>query len=61
MTHDPNDTVTVYISEDGWRWRRQAANGEIIATSGEAYVDRGHALEMADRVNSDTEIREQDE
>jgi len=30
----------VYKSEDGWRWRLKAANGEIVADSGEAYTRR---------------------
>lgn len=35
-----------------WRWRRRAAgNNEIIATSGEGYVDQEHCWSMAERVN----------
>ena len=46
------DKVTVYQDDaDEWRWRRTAGNGEIIADSGEGYVDKARALEMARRVN----------
>lgn len=27
----------------GWRWRMKAPNGEIVATSGEAYVSKWNA------------------
>jgi uncharacterized protein YegP (UPF0339 family) len=46
------DTVTVYQDEAGeWRWRRQADNGEIVATSGEGYTDKTHAGRMAFELN----------
>lgn len=42
------DTVTVYQDQAGeWRWTRKAGNGEKVADSGEGYVDRSHAVEMA--------------
>lgn len=51
------DKVTVYKDEnEEWRWRRRAANGEIIATSGEGYVDMTHAIDMAIRVNRDAAV-----
>jgi uncharacterized protein len=43
-----------------WRWRLVAGNGEVIATSGEGYVNRAHALEMAHRMSSDVEIDDPD-
>lgn len=36
----------VYEAKDGWRWRLVAANGRIIADSGEAYT-RKHGCERA--------------
>jgi len=30
--------IKIYKDRDGWRWRMQAANGKIIADSGEAYT-----------------------
>lgn len=35
-------TITVYEARDGWRWHMKAANGRIVADSGEAYsTERG--------------------
>lgn len=36
--------VTIYHAKDGWRWRLRAANGRIVAESGEAYTERGKAF-----------------
>jgi uncharacterized protein YegP (UPF0339 family) len=36
--------ITVYRAADGWRWRAQAANGEIVSESGEAYEHKSHLL-----------------
>jgi uncharacterized protein YegP (UPF0339 family) len=36
----------VYEAKDGWRWRLVAANGRIIADSGEAYT-RKHGAQRA--------------
>ena len=33
----------VYQARDGWRWRLKAANGRIIADSGEAYTRKRDA------------------
>jgi uncharacterized protein len=56
------ERVTVYQDDAGeWRWRRQAGNNEIISASGEGYVDRDHAQEMATRLNPDAEIVTQDD
>lgn len=33
--------VEVYRADDGWRWRIRAANGNVVAESGEAYHRRG--------------------
>lgn len=37
----------VYPAADGYRWRLKAANGRIIADSGEAYAKRGNAARAA--------------
>ena len=36
--------------QGGWRWRLVAANGRIIADSGESYVHRQHCAEAIDLV-----------
>lgn len=41
--------IEVYEAEDGWRWRLAAANGEIVADSGEAYTTRHDAERAAER------------
>lgn len=33
-----------------WRWRLVAANGRIIASSGEGYKNRSHAIEMVGKI-----------
>lgn len=35
--------VTVYKARDGWRWRLRAANGRIVAVSGEAFANKWNA------------------
>lgn len=43
-----SDRIQVYLDEFGeWRWRRKAANGEIVADSGEGYTRRAAALKAA--------------
>jgi uncharacterized protein YegP (UPF0339 family) len=39
--------VVVYFAKDGWRWRAQAGNGEIVSESGEAYEDKSYAIQAA--------------
>jgi uncharacterized protein YegP (UPF0339 family) len=44
------DRVEVYRDDAGeWRWRKVAANGEIIATSGEGYTRKWSARRAARR------------
>lgn len=44
------DRTVVFQDKAGeWRWRRQAANGEIIATSGESYTRLADAERAASR------------
>jgi Domain of unknown function (DUF1508) len=45
--------VEVYPAGDGWRWRKWAANGRIVAESGEAYTRKSDATEAASRENPD--------
>jgi len=41
MSDPSEDTVEIYRDEAGeWRWKRLAANGEIVADSGEGYVNK---------------------
>jgi uncharacterized protein YegP (UPF0339 family) len=39
--------VVIYFAKDGWRWRAQARNGEIVSESGEAYEDKSYAIQSA--------------
>lgn len=46
------DSIRFYRDErHEWRWRREAANGEIIAVSGEGYLSLQHCIKMAVSVN----------
>lgn len=49
----------VYEREDGlWDWRRQADNGEIVATSGgQGYTKKDDALEAAERENPGLDVK----
>ena len=40
---------------DEWRWRLRAANHEIIATSGEGYVNKADCLHGVSLVKSSTD------
>lgn len=40
--------LTVYEAADGHRWRLRAANGRIIAESGESYSSRSKARHAAE-------------
>lgn len=39
--------LTVYLSDDGWRWRLRAINGKTVADSGEAYARKRNAVKAA--------------
>lgn len=45
------DHITVYEAADGWRWRCETADGEVVAKSGSAWKKRvtaeGHAVREA--------------
>jgi uncharacterized protein YegP (UPF0339 family) len=42
-----SEKIEVYRARDGWRWRYVAANGKVMADSGEAYDGRKHAVHGA--------------
>lgn len=49
--------VGVYRDSSGeWRWSAHAKNGEKIASSGEGYENRAHAIEMATGQHPDAEL-----
>ena len=39
-----------------WRWNLKANNGQIIATSGEGYKNKSHAIYMAEQINPEAEL-----
>lgn len=43
-------TLSIYQARDGWRWRLRAANGRIVAESGEAYTRKAGAIKAANRL-----------
>ena len=48
-------TIEVYQDALGeWRWRLQAANGEIVAGSGEGYTRKSDALRAAKLLKRET-------
>ena len=49
-----NDVIRIYRdNKSEWRWRRRAANGEIIAVSGEGYKSYTNCVKMAREINAD--------
>lgn len=53
-----SDVLEVFESPDGgWRWHRQAANGEILS-SGEGFTRERDAWRAAYRANPDLEPEE---
>jgi uncharacterized protein YegP (UPF0339 family) len=52
---DITDRVEIFRDDaGGWRWRRKnGENGQITSVSGESYVRRDHAVEMAAKMNAD--------
>lgn len=43
-------------TDNDWGWRRRAANGQVIATSGEGYRNKADALDMVARQYPDIPI-----
>ncbi len=52
------DRIEFRRTSTGWRWRRQAPNGEIVAASTEGYVNYADAVENAARVNGSELVAE---
>ena len=54
------DTVEVYMRTDGlWDWRRKAANGQVVATSGgQGYTTRHDVKLAAVRENAGVQVLE---
>lgn len=45
-------TVVIYRDDvDEYRWHLVAENGEIVADSGEGYINKSYCVEMAKSVN----------
>ncbi len=42
----------IYQANDGWRWRLIAANGNIVADSGEAYSSKWNAKRAVRRLKA---------
>ena len=58
MPSRQNDYVEIFQdADDMWRWRRKAANNEIISGSEESYVAQDWAEQMAHDLNPGVEIR----
>ena len=56
-TEPAGHTVEVYKDAGGdYRWRRKAANGEVVADSGEGYVHAADARRMAGTLNQGAEV-----
>lgn len=52
------DWVDIYEDKVGeWRWVAKAANGRIVADSGEGYIKRDYAEEAVADIFPDVEIR----
>jgi uncharacterized protein YegP (UPF0339 family) len=49
----PTYRIDVYLDIAGeWRWRLVAENGQIVATSGEGYINRADCQDMANTLFS---------
>lgn len=43
------DSWEIYMGNDGWRWRRTAANGRIVGASSQGYTNRSDCVANAQR------------
>jgi uncharacterized protein YegP (UPF0339 family) len=43
--------------DDKWRWRTVAANGNIVADSGEGYENKQDCLDMVDELFPHLEVK----
>jgi uncharacterized protein YegP (UPF0339 family) len=50
------DKVRLIRVGDGYRWRRRAPNGEIVAAATETYRDAADAIANAERVNGERDV-----
>jgi uncharacterized protein YegP (UPF0339 family) len=48
--------VVYQDNSEEWRWQVKADNGEVVGDSAEGYVDKSHAVEMAQKVAPDAEL-----
>lgn len=57
-----DDRIKVYRRADfRWEWRRRAANGDVLSTSGnQGYENREDAVEMARELNPGITIEIED-
>lgn len=53
-----NDRVEIYHAQDGWRWRRVAANGDKLSSSTESYENLSWCEEIAKQLNPGISIAE---
>lgn len=60
ITADPGEKewthADVYPAKDGYRWHLKAGNGEIVAESGEAYIDWRDATDACRRATGAREV-----
>lgn len=54
------DKVSLFLADDGWRWRRTAGNNEIVAASTEAYESSEDARANLLRVNANAVLSDTD-
>lgn len=55
------EKVVVYRDQAGeWRWRRLAANGELVSESGESYLHKSYAVGIAGTLNPSVEVEVED-
>jgi len=61
---EKKEVVHVFRDADrDWRWNVRAANGNIIADSGEGYRNLAHAKQMAEQLfpGAELEVEESDD
>jgi len=52
IKHRYQTRVEIYKADDGWRWRFMAANGKILAASGESYSTKSNCKRSIDKLLS---------
>jgi len=43
------DVWEIYVTSDGWRWRRTASNGRIVGAATQGYSNRSDCIANAQR------------